>query len=71
VEGALDWFFRECESGIVLEDDTVPASSFFPYCAELLDRYRHDDDVWMVSGSNFRRTWRRALLLLLDRHALG
>jgi hypothetical protein len=58
VTGALDWFFGHCDAGIILEDDVLPTPSFFPYCAELLDRYRDCEDVWMVSGHNRLGTWR-------------
>jgi hypothetical protein len=42
---ALDRFFEHAEKGIVLEDDCVRAQSFFPYCAELLARYRDDKRI--------------------------
>jgi len=50
---AISWFFQNVESGIVLEDDCVPDATFFPYCAELLERYATDERVMMVSGNNF------------------
>jgi hypothetical protein len=33
------WAFSLTEKCIVLEDDAVPALSFFPFCKEMLDRY--------------------------------
>ena len=52
VSGAVSWFF-ECEpEGIILEDDVLPVPSFFEYCDLLLERYRHDQRVAMVSGCN-------------------
>lgn len=54
VSGALDWFFSEEEDGIILEDDCVPSSSFFPYCRELLERYRSDKRIMCISGNNFQ-----------------
>src|SRR5690606_37527202 len=38
VSGALDWFFGQEESGVVLEDDCVSSPSFFPFADELLER---------------------------------
>ena len=38
----------------MLEDDCVPSSSFFPFCTELLERYRDDDKVMAISGANFQ-----------------
>ena len=53
VSTAITWFFSHVEEGIILEDDIIPDPSFFPYCAELLDRYRHDERVFAISGCNF------------------
>ncbi|TFF40874.1 glycosyltransferase family 2 protein [Mucilaginibacter psychrotolerans] len=52
VSRAIDWFFDHVEEGIILEDDCLPDRTFFPYCTELLSRYRDDDSVMSVSGSN-------------------
>lgn len=52
VSSAIDWFFQNEEEGIILEDDVLPKESFFRYCDELLEKYRHDKDIWMISGSN-------------------
>lgn len=51
---AISWFFEQVEEGIILEDDCVPHPDFFPYCATLLQRYRHDTRVWCISGNNFQ-----------------
>ncbi|GGG32996.1 nucleotide-diphospho-sugar transferase [Hymenobacter glacieicola] len=56
---ALDWFFQHEEAGIILEDDCVPAPSFFRFCEELLLRYRHDTRVLHIGGNNFSREARR------------
>lgn len=59
VSRAITWFFDQVEEGIILEDDCVPHSDFFPYCATLLERYRHDTRVWCISGNNFQNgRWR-------------
>src|SRR3954469_24661182 len=54
---AIDWFLAHEERGIVLEDDCVPVGDFFPFCAELLDRYRDSPDVMMIGGHNQLGTW--------------
>ena len=46
------WAFSLTEKCIVLEDDAVPALSFFPFCKEMLDRYENDDRITMISGFN-------------------
>lgn len=53
VSSAITWFFEHEPEGIILEDDCVPEPSFFPYCDELLERYRDDPRVMCVSGDNF------------------
>jgi hypothetical protein len=54
VSSAIDWFFSHVEEGIILEDDCLPSDSFFPFCADLLARYRDDERVMMISGNNFQ-----------------
>ena len=46
------WAFSLADKVIVLEDDVVPSSSFFPFCKEMLDRYEHDERITMISGFN-------------------
>lgn len=50
--GALKWFFSHVEQGIILEDDCYPDKSFFPYCSELLEKYKNEDKIRMISGRN-------------------
>lgn len=52
VSQAITWFFEQEEEGIVVEDDCLPDSSFFPYCSYLLERYRHDQRVGQICGFN-------------------
>jgi hypothetical protein len=53
VSSAIDWFFAQEAEGIILEDDCLPHPTFFPYCDELLERYRQVPSVMMISGDNF------------------
>lgn len=53
VSSAIDWFFQHEEQGIILEDDCIPDPTFYRYCDDLLQHYREDDRVMMVSGANF------------------
>ena len=46
------WMFENEEYGIILEDDDVPSQSFFPFCKEMLDKYKDDDRIGMVCGMN-------------------
>jgi hypothetical protein len=49
---AQRWMFEKEEYGIVLEDDDVPSQSFFPFCKELLERYKDDERVGIICGMN-------------------
>ncbi len=59
VASGLDWAFEQAEEAIILEDDCLPDPSFFLYCAELLERYRTDERIMMVSGNNFQNGAKR------------
>ena len=59
VSSAISWFFEHEPEGVILEDDCLPCSSFFPYCDELLERYRSDTRIMCVSGDNFQRDYPR------------
>lgn len=48
----ISWAFKDVESAIILEDDCLPSLSFFYFCEEMLDRYRHNKEIMMVSGNN-------------------
>lgn len=52
VSSAITWFFENEEEGIILEDDVLPLPCFFEYCDELLDKYRNEERVAMISGNN-------------------
>lgn len=54
VASGLNWVFEQVEEAIILEDDCVPHPTFFPYCEELLGRYRDDERVMHVGGTNVR-----------------
>jgi len=48
----MNWFFDHEPEGIVLEDDIVPAQSFFWFAQELLEKYRDDERIWAIIGNN-------------------
>lgn len=50
----VDWFFSQVEEGIIFEDDAVPDPSFFPYCKELLERYRDNPRVMSIESFYIR-----------------
>ncbi|NKQ38649.1 MAG: glycosyltransferase family 2 protein [Methanosarcinales archaeon] len=54
ISSAIDWFFEHEEMGIILEDDCLPHPTFFRFCEELLEKYRDDERIAMISGNNFQ-----------------
>jgi hypothetical protein len=54
VSSGLDWVFEQVEEAIILEDDCLPHPTFFRFCQELLEKYRDDQRVGMISGDNFQ-----------------
>lgn len=49
----IDWVFSEVEEAIILEDDCLPAPTFFSYCSALLERYRDEPRVMHISGDDY------------------
>jgi hypothetical protein len=54
VSSAITWFFEQEEQGIILEDDCMPQPDFFVFCETLLERYRNDARVSVITGDNFQ-----------------
>jgi len=50
---AITWAFKNEDRLVILEDDCVPALSFFQYCDELLERYKNDTRIWVISGNQY------------------
>ena len=55
VSSGLDWLFSQEDEAIIMEDDCLADASFFPFATELLDRYRNEPRVGVISGNNFLR----------------
>lgn len=59
VSTGLDWVFNTVEEAIILEDDCLPHPSFFQFCDELLEKYRDDERIMSISGSNYQMGQKR------------
>lgn len=59
VSSGLDWVFDTVEEAIILEDDCLPHPTFFRFCEELLEKYRHDERIAQIGGVNFQFGLRR------------
>lgn len=52
VASGLNWVFDTVEEAIILEDDCLPHPTFFRFCEELLDYYRNDQRIMVITGQN-------------------
>ena len=52
VSSALEWFLNE-EQGIIFDDDCVASISFFKYCDDLLEMYKDNKNILLISGNNY------------------
>lgn len=59
VSSAITWFFEHVEYGIILEDDCLPELTFFNFCTEMLSRYKDEESVVAIGGTNVFGTWER------------
>lgn len=53
-KSAISWFFDNVEQGIILEDDCIAHQDFFPYCEEMLNYYKDQEEIMVISGDNFQ-----------------
>lgn len=54
----ISWFFSQVKMGIVLEDDCVPSNTLFQFFEDLLIKYKDDDSIAIITGTNVLKRWR-------------
>lgn len=54
VSSGLNWVFDTVEEAIILEDDCLPHPTFFRFCEELLEKYRDDERIALIAGTNYQ-----------------
>lgn len=54
----INWVFEQVEEAIILEDDCLPHPTFFNFCEELLEKYRDDERVMLIGGTNHFGKWK-------------
>lgn len=54
VSSGIDWVFENVEAAIILEDDCLPTLDFFRFCEDMLEFYKNNPSVGMISGDNFQ-----------------
>lgn len=60
VSSGLDWVFGLTETAIILEDDCLPHPDFFTFCQTLLERYKEDERIWVITGNNYQNGKKRS-----------
>ena len=53
VFNAINWLFESEERGIIVEDDCMLKSSFFPFAEEMLDKYKDDLRIGLIDAANY------------------
>lgn len=53
---AISWFFDNVDQGIVMEDDCLAHPDFFPYCDELLSKYKNTE-VKFINSTLYDERW--------------
>lgn len=53
VLSAIEWFFSDNESGIIVEDDLVFDETFLEFCTIALEQYKACEEVLMISGNRY------------------
>lgn len=54
----ISWFFDNVEMGIVMEDDCVPSPTLLHFYEELLAKYKDDERISLITGTNALSKWR-------------
>jgi len=49
----VSWFFSLEDEGIILNDSNLPDDSFFGFCSAMLEKYRNDNRIGHISGTNY------------------
>lgn len=48
----LSWFFSKVEEGLIVQDTSLPDTSFFFFAQAMLERYRAKKEVVVINGAN-------------------
>lgn len=56
--GAIEIFKKE-EMCIFIEDDNLPEVTFFQYCQEMLNKYKDNEHVFIIAGTNYAGAWNK------------
>lgn len=55
IVSGLNWVFSKVDKAIILEDDCYAKKDFFYFCETLLNYYKRNKNVSMITGNNFQQ----------------
>lgn len=64
------WVFEREEEAIFLEDDNLPEITFFRFCHEMLERYKDDERILWICGTNYLENYQSKYSYVFSRHML-
>lgn len=53
----ITWFFENVEQGMIFEDDCLPSPTIFSFYETLLNRYKDDERISLITGTNALSKW--------------
>lgn len=59
IYSGISWCFEYVDRLCIIEDDCKPSKDFFRFCEELLEKYKNDTRIDMISGMNNLDTYDR------------
>lgn len=57
IAGGAKWVFEKEDTAIFLEDDNLPEETFFYFCRDLLEKYKDNNDVLWICGTNYLKEY--------------
>lgn len=57
VSSGISWAFEQADRLIIIEDDCLVEPTFFNFCEELLEKYKDDERMTMISALNHFGSW--------------
>lgn len=53
VLSSIDWFFRQVDYGVILEDDCMPSEDFFKFASYMKLEIDRNEKIWIACGTQF------------------
>lgn len=64
------WVFEKEEKAVFLEDDNLPEESFFEFCEVLLEKYKNNEKIFWVCGTNYLKNYKSQSDYVFTKHML-